>query len=852
MKKTYIGLVAALALLLVPEVKAQQDVERDPDYLAGVAAMEDGFYAAAVPRFESFIKNTASVRRKAYGYLFLFQSLYELRQYGRIIELLGENWEMFRGTRYLGAAFYWQARAKYATGNYNDAIHTLRNFEIEFPGDEFLPYAMRLNGQALREAGRLAEAEVQFNAFEARFPGRAEVPENRLDLASVLIKLNRGEEASLLLEALADEYPNNVAAHRARLWMSQAALERKELDVASRWIAGLTTDDRVPREIRSDGWFLAARIAVEQESPTNALYALQQGGALTTNTEKQVESRIDQARLLMDLGRLNEATEIMNNTVITLAATPQAARVQLELADLLRGQSRYDKAVEAYQRYLESFSDPAGVRHALYSKAWCLWQLNQFNEAGPAFEKAYAALRNETLREQAIAKAADSYFMSQQYRQAATLYAGAASEFPESKSRLQWIYQSGESYARIPDFTNAVQALTEVTGNPAADPSLAATALTRLGRFYEKQRKPESALGAYTDFLQRFPENETGTGIRLSRGNLSYRLGDYAAARDDFEAVINTASSGSGEYQQALFLAAWCDYQSGDAKAGVEQVRAFIADYPESPYRPDVLFWLAEHHFNVRAFRSAESNFYEVAQQFPTNRLAPASLYWAGRAAMEQKVYRRALDEYLVPLIKLYPGHELVPEARFAQGDALTELGDFSGAILAFEQIATRYPDHELAIRARGRIGDCQFTLGAEKPERYPAALETFRSILSHPRATRELMLQAEYKLARTYEKLGRNDDAATHYLNVVYGWLAAREEGLPVDEVWFVRSAFSVAAIKEAASDWDGARAVYSRVAFSGTGAAGDAKIRIDRMRNRGQNTNSEPAPEPDIPPQE
>jgi len=842
-----IGFFFILSMLVTP-ASAQSDLERDPDYLAGLAALEDGFYPAAITRFEAYIKNTASVRRKAYGHLFLFQAYYNQGEYERILNLLSENWEMFRGTRYFGAAFYWQARAKHATGNYTDAIHTLRNFDVEFPGDEFQPYALRLYGQALRDAGRLEEAETQFAAFEQRYPGRPEIPENLLDRAGLLIKLGRSEQASDVLKKLTDDFPNNLAAHRARLLLARSALDNQRQEEATRWIADLVDDARVPREIRAESWFLSARIRVDQGNPTNALDALEKGEILTTNTGRRVEARIDRAILLMELDRLDEAMVIMNNTVVTLAATPQASRALLELADLLRGQQQYEKAEAAYQRYLESFSDSTRVHDALHNKGWCLWQLNRFPEAATTFEKAYAALskdpdtadlRRQTQREEALAKAADSYFMSGQFRPAASCYEKAATEFPESKSRLPWIYQAGESYARLGDFTNAVRSFMVVAGDSSVNEGLAASAWMRLGRFYEDQRRFEPALEAYSAIIQRFPEGRDAASAWLARGILRYRLADYEAARADFEKTMTSAGAATDEHQQAYMMRAWCAYQLGNTSAALAMIDEFLLEFPASTMRPQALFWIAEHQFNVRELRAAESNFFALAKAHPKSNLAAPALYWAGRAALEQKLFRRALDEYLALFIRNYPAHSLVPEVRFWQGDALTELGDFAGAVLAFEQITTRFPEHPLAIRAWGRIGDCQFTIGTD--EQYARAVETFRSMLVHPAVSKDLALQAEYKLARTYERLKRNEEASRHYLNVVYAWLAASEEGQPVDEIWFVRSAFGAASLKEAAGDLDGAVAIYTRVAFSGTGAAGDAKIRIDRIRNQRQKTGIE-----------
>ena len=178
----------------------------------------------------------------------------------------------------------------------------------------------------------------------------------------------------------------------------------------------------------------------------------------------------------------------------------------------------------------------------------------------------------------------------------------------------------------------------------------------------------------------------------------------------------------------------------------------------------------------------------------------------------------------------------MTPDTRFAQGDALTEIGDFAGAILAFDEIVRNHAGHPLVVRALGRMGDCQFTLGVERPDRYQEAVASFRAALSHPNITRDLAIQIEYKLALAYERLGLSAEALTHYLGVVYAWLAGRDDDVPLDEVWFVRSAFSAAALREHAGVWDEAVAIYQRVVDSGITAAADATIRIDRIRQQRQ----------------
>jgi outer membrane protein assembly factor BamD (BamD/ComL family) len=518
--------------------------------------------------------------------------------------------------------------------------------------------------------------------------------------------------------------------------------------------------------------------------------------------------------------------------VFTLASLPQAALAQIELSDLLRAQGRCEQAVEAYQRYLESFTDPVGLRHAQYSKAWCLWDLQRYAEAATAFEKAYDLLRNQSLREQALVKSADAYFMNAQYRLAGAAYEKALAEFARSPGRPAMLAQAAESYARAADGTNTVRLLaTIIAENPQSEDAM--TAQLRLARFHEDQRAWADALAAYDLFLSTYSASERYADALLARGLLRYRMQAYDDALADFERLMSEMA-GTTWAERAYFMRGWCHYQKGDVRRAIDIGRSFLAKHPESTWAADVTFWLAEHDFNVQQYGVAETNFAALASFQPTNALADRALYWAGRSAFEQKAFARAIDHY-GQLIRLYTNSPMIPEARFAQGDSLTEIGDFAGAILAFDEIIRKFPAHPLVVRALGRIGDCQFTLGADRADRYNEAAASYRAALTHPQIAPDLALQVEYKLARTYERLGRNDDAVTHYLNVVYQWMARRAEAeVPPEEIWFVRAAFSAAALREAGGAAADAAKIYRRVIDAGVAAAPDAALRLERLEGR------------------
>ena len=177
------------------------------------------------------------------------------------------------------------------------------------------------------------------------------------------------------------------------------------------------------------------------------------------------------------------------------------------------------------------------------------------------------------------------------------------------------------------------------------------------------------------------------------------------------------------------------------------------------------------------------------------------------------------------------PDSPRLAETLLAQGDVLSELGQFAAAILAFNEVIVKFPQAPEAMVSWGRKGDCQYTLGQENPARYEEALLSYRTLLDFAGAPADLRLQAGYKVGRCLEKMGRATAALDRYMEVVYAFL---QESRPPAEanVWFTRAAFGAAALQENAGRWKEAAGIYRRVADSGAPAAAEARARMERIR--------------------
>ena len=164
-------------------------------------------------------------------------------------------------------------------------------------------------------------------------------------------------------------------------------------------------------------------------------------------------------------------------------------------------------------------------------------------------------------------------------------------------------------------------------------------------------------------------------------------------------------------------------------------------------------------------------------------------------------------------------------------------MGEFSRAIVVFDDLIAKYASSPLVSAAWGRRGDCQFTLGAGDPKRYDEAIVSYRTVLKSPGLTFDLDLQAEFKIGRCFEKLDRKTEAFEQYYTKVMVRFLERTAADPRETsaaaVWFTKAAFAAADILEADKNWRRAVRILERVVNAAAPAARDAQERIDRIRS-------------------
>ena len=814
-------LLAAAIFAAACPVFSEEPSVRSAALAAGRAALEDGLYPMAEKELKRYIRAAPSRAEKAQGTVLLVQALIGQDRPQEAIEILESRSEWAKDGETAAGMDYGRARAHFAAGDFEAAVKALGDIGKRFGGTSYEVAAARLEAKSRIQLKQFERAADILQQLSKDHPDAPEAPEHLLDWAAALLASGGQDRALMVLDRLVESYPDSDAAAQGRLWAGKLALERGDWTRAQDALAALSTQKEARVALKLDALFALASGYEARTNLSGAIEALEQASVLAPDRAVSNQAGVARGKLLVRSGRTEEGITVLRDAVRADPGDPAAGRALLEVAQTLLDRGEFEKALAEFQNYLEAFSDKADLPRALMGKGWSLWGLERYAEAASSFEKAYGLQVEPGDRAQALFKAADALFASRQFKGARDRYERVNREFP------------GDPLARRAAFQGALreaqEAFDALAGEEAGTP-LAEEAVMRIAHLQGEAGEWERAMETYDRLIATCSNEVVCSRAFHARGLIRYRQGRFEDALEDFERVVGQTPK-SEVAEQSFYMRGWCLYLLGNDREALALARQFMEKYPKSPWVGEVLFWLGEYHFNHGDHADAERQFLALADRDPKGSLADAALFWAGRAAMERKEYLRAIETFN-KLAKNYPESTRLAEARFAQGDALSELGQFAGAILAFEEVINKFPGSYLVDLAWGRKGDCQFTLGKEDPRRYQEALASYQMVLGSRKAGRDLKAQAEHKMGRCHEKLGQRDEALERYMNVVYAYLKDLERGDAGSPVWFTRSAFNAAAIKERDGQWREAVNIYKRVVQAGVPASAEAQERIEKIR--------------------
>lgn len=799
--------------------------ESDHALALGRAALEDGLYDMAEEKLSAVLEHASDRHRRDEATVWLARNW--LAQ-GKADEALQALDRLTKGDlkddALLAEARYAQIDALAHSQRLDEAFALLR--DLDHPRADVLAWGI---DAAIRN-GRLDDALAFYGKRTAAVPATA------LALAEALLDAQRDADAQAIaadLQAMDEPHPWTDRFTTKKLIRGVDAGADESIEALKAWAA----DDAIPADQARLAWRRLAQAYADQNNLDAAIDAAQHAQDLAAVTPEHLQDRLLLAQLQLRTGQLHEAAQTMRTLATEWPDADEAALLQRELVLAMLEAGDYDGTLAESRHWLDAFEGRDGTDDIRVARAEAFAALGRLDEAADAWQGLLrtAAPDAENARD-LYRRAADTLFAAGRLDEAQTAYerllglVGADSpEGLDIRLRLADIALQAQ-----PDGSAGELLLQEIARSTTV-PEKAWAATMRLGRLYEKRGADELAADQYSAIADADPaaaappSDALRAEALLARGHVRHRLGDNADALDDFGRILD-AYADLPVALEAQYMQAWCFHAVGRAVEAEAAAASLLEKDGIGEWAPRTRFLLAERAFNRGDFVQATNQFVRLALDHPDSPLAPDALYWAGRAAIEQRSYLAA-NELFNTLVKHYPDAPRTAAGLLAQGDARSELGQFEGAIQSFDEIIQRFDASDCYLAAWGRKGDAQYTLGENNPARYEEARMSYGRLLEIPSAPAELRLQASYKIGRCLEKSGRAADAITQYMATAYDYL--QQDGLPAEaSVWFTRSAFAAAALQEQAGNWREAIGIYRRVANSGVAASNEATVRIRRLQ--------------------
>lgn len=587
-------------------------------------------------------------------------------------------------------ARYHLARALQQLGQHEEVVKTLAplvsNLGRDGEGDRRspVPESLILRGKSLLALDRPDQAAGTMTQYLELVPQGEQVDQALATRARAEARRGRRSQAEADLKALSERAAGSPLLAETIHQLAERAYEQENWAWAGQLFAKLSETDAGEsyraRGHSGFGWSLFEQKKFERaaEAFGRVLDLAPDDAAL------KAEAAYMHARSLQKAGRLTEAAEA-HTRAFQMAAPPadappaskpsgpyryaflaglQAARIYGELG-------RLDQADAAYRKLFSRFPEPERIDELLDE-----WALLHYN-AG-------------------------------RYERADELFRRLIDEAPESELADNARYTLAESQLIAGETDSARSAFRALSKDPQADRTVKENVLYRLIELAAAERQWKKTARMAEEFRKKFPDSEHRWPVQLNQAEAQLFLDQLDSAREhltDLRANAPESVQNADWYPRVAILLAETHYRQKDYAAAVKVIDALRRRSPRAKllYQADEI--LGRCYKNQAQFEKARSAFRRVVEDEHgrrTETAAKAQFLLAETHMLEQD-YQDAEREYL-KVYHLYDFPEWQAPALFQAAVCAEELGQWSNAVQAYENLLADFPESEFAGKAEPKL----------------------------------------------------------------------------------------------------------------------------------------------------
>ncbi|WP_375802362.1 tetratricopeptide repeat protein [Salinibacter sp.] len=653
-------------------------------------------------------------------------------------------------------ALFLLGRTERKRGNLKAALRSFNRARTEYPEAQIAPAALYATGVTQVRLERYDQATSSFEALGERYPDSPFSQNLGTILGEVYYRLDRfGDAATELRQRL----PQLQGTERARAQFllgecfQQLGQRKKAIKRYRRVLKEHPNSPYVPSARYGLAWQHYA--SGDHEAAASAFLKVR-----NTNSPLAPPATYYEAVNRALLGERTQALDLYRTFSNLRSEGRLAAEAQYEIGLLLYQKERYEKAADAFQAAIESSLPPARLGKA------SLWLGNAYLASG-RLDRALKAYNQaieqdaagESVKAEVRFQKAWSLYRDQRYSEAASAFASLAEAYPETSRGRKALFWGADSYYQQDNYARARALLRRYLKKTPEDAQTAG-AHYALAWTHFKQRRFEGAARRFRRFLNAY-DGAADTDIPY-RQDARLRLADCYFALKRYEDAIAAYKRVDGKGNDyALYQAGKALYYSDQPSAALETLRRFVERYPNSPWRPDALYRIADIHFQQQNYEAARAGYRQLLNEYPDHERAPDALYALGDAHYNAGQMSKAVQTYR-RVLERYPESSTASDAASGLFFALNAAGQQDRAPALIDSIAASAPGSNLAARLRFQRARAAYQSGQSK-----RALKLFREFV-RTSSMASLVPEAYYYLGLLYADLDRYTEAKNYLRQLV------------------------------------------------------------------------------------
>ena len=268
-------------------------------------------------------------------------------------------------------------------------------------------------------------------------------------------------------------------------------------------------------------------------------------------------------------------------------------------------------------------------------------------------------------------------------------------------------------------------------------------------RYKEAVSKTDSK--DYLQYLDLYPNSEWCDDVRFKLGVYYEQRGFYDKAQEIYDQLIEQPNT---EWRDEVLFRKGKIYENlGEYSKAVETYDKLVSSYPTAKDAPKALIGMARSYREVHSLASAEATYLRIRDEYGGSEVTDEALLELSTIKFQQGKVEEA-KELLTELVTNYKESNSTPEAYMSLATISEKEGNLGQAVVYYHKASESADEPEVVSRAFAYKGDLLFNMGD-----FRGAVEAYETILnqyeSHSYKDEALLgLAKSYREEKQYDQM--------------------------------------------------------------------------------------------------